>query len=423
MRKFLPLNQIFDRRLSANVASLYLARATGILVPLAMLPLLARLLEPGEFGLMLLALALGMWIVQIVEYGYDLSATRRLSRTGWSGPGWKIFAWETLLGQSLLAAACLAATLLLALLAGPFMDAPALALLAWLYGALAGLAPRWYFYAREDLTGFNAVSILSRIAGAALSIVLAAIFATAQAVMTGYAVGSTLLLLWSFAKILPEIRGSSASLRAGLGSLRDGFGIFVFKLSKITYSLGGVSIAGLAYPPATLAPYAAADRLVRAGLNLGLAFSIAYYPRLTHLIETDRAAAARLALTLSVLAIGTTTLGAALVSFQSPFLVRLILGEAYGAAAPLLSMLVWVAPLSMAQYCLGTQWLLPLGKDRSFSAITLCCALLYLVMAALAAGHGLEALILANIVAELILCLALAFYALIEASRTRRVPV
>lgn len=406
-----PIRQTVGRalrgRLAANLLAIYLARAANIIMPLALIPIMARTLEPTVFALTLVGQAIGLWIVQLVEYGYDFSATRRLAREDWSQPGWKQIVADTLTGQVFLAVACLIGTMAFFVLIAGFNVHPAILLLAWAYGAMAGATPRWYYYAREEIALFTTVTIMGRAAGMAVSVVGAVLFASGELVMLGYTLGSAIGLGWTLRAVLPKLSGCRWSLAGGLSTLREGAGVFVFKLSKMFYSLGGVTAAGIFAPVAAVAQYAAADRLVRAGINLTVSFTIALFPRLSRLVETDMAAARRLFLIILAFAVGTTSIAAVVVSVFAEPIVLIILGPNYVEAAGLLAVLIWVAPLNLLQYCLGTQWLLPLGLDRPFSIIISVCAVAYAMMALFGLQYGVAGLAYANLAAEALLAVAL----------------
>lgn len=412
--------RIFGSRLAANLLAIYVARMVNIIIPLAMIPIFARVLDPAVFGLTLLAQALGLWVVQVVEYGYDFSATRLLSRADWEKDDWKLVVRDTLMGQNALVVLCFVGAAGFYFAFEGFSSAPLMLLFAWAYGAMAGYTPRWYFYAREELAGFTIVSILGRAVGAVVSIVAALTTRSGEGVMFGYALGSLIPLAWCLVIIQPQVNHLPWNLRAGVETLREGAGIFVFKISKMAYSLGGVTVVGIVAAPTVLAQYASSDRLVRAGINLVVSFTIAIFPRLSRLVEIDRVAARRLFLLIIGGAVGAMTSSAIIVTVFSEPIVRIILGPGYEAAAPILAILIWVAPLNMYQYCLGTQWMIPLGMEKAFSVIIAIAAVFYVALALWAVQRGGEWLAMSNVAAEFVLCLALTLYVV---ARGRRAAV
>ncbi|MCL6577734.1 oligosaccharide flippase family protein, partial [Kyrpidia sp.] len=64
-----------------NVLALYGVNIANYFFPLITVPYLARVLGPEEWGMVAFAQAFGQYINLVVEYGFDLSATREVART------------------------------------------------------------------------------------------------------------------------------------------------------------------------------------------------------------------------------------------------------------------------------------------------------------------------------------------------------
>ena len=65
-----------------HLAWVYLIAAAGLVIPLATIPYLARVLGPAAGGRVLGAQAVATSLVAIVEFGFNLSGTRRVARQG-----------------------------------------------------------------------------------------------------------------------------------------------------------------------------------------------------------------------------------------------------------------------------------------------------------------------------------------------------
>src|SRR5271156_4405241 len=63
-----------------NVIALYGVQACTYALPLLTFPYLARVLGPSGWGVVVFAQAIGMVIASVVEYGFDISASRETSR-------------------------------------------------------------------------------------------------------------------------------------------------------------------------------------------------------------------------------------------------------------------------------------------------------------------------------------------------------
>src|SRR5258708_12091249 len=63
-----------------NVIALYGVQAATYALPLLTFPYLARVLGPSGWGIVVFAQAIGAVIASVVEYGFDISASRETSR-------------------------------------------------------------------------------------------------------------------------------------------------------------------------------------------------------------------------------------------------------------------------------------------------------------------------------------------------------
>src|SRR5262249_7524714 len=67
--------------LFGNAGALFAGQAIGLVVPLLVVPYLARVLGPAGWGPVLAAQGLANWLILIFEFGFDLSGTRAVART------------------------------------------------------------------------------------------------------------------------------------------------------------------------------------------------------------------------------------------------------------------------------------------------------------------------------------------------------
>ena len=152
---------------------------------------------------------------------------------------------------------------------------------------------------------------------------------------------------------------------AGLKALREGSSIFACRAWSGLYIQGNALIlAGLA-GPSIVAFFGGAERIIRAAINLLQPLTQAFLPRISYLHAADPPSAWRMTRRALV---GVTLLGAAMgvVAFvAAPILVRVLLGDGYGAAIAVLRLLSALPVLIAANTVLGLYWALPFGHERA----------------------------------------------------------
>ena len=77
----------FRSKLAGDAGTLFVAHVLGLVVPFITVPYLARVLRPEGFGLLIFAQSFGLWLALVIEFGFDLSGTRGISRRSCSPRG------------------------------------------------------------------------------------------------------------------------------------------------------------------------------------------------------------------------------------------------------------------------------------------------------------------------------------------------
>ena len=146
-----------------NVIALYGVQACTYALPLLTIPYLARVLGPSGWGVVVYAQAIGAVIACVVEYGFDISASRETSLHR-SDPGRLSELISGVLGaKSLLSLLCIAG----ALFCRRFIQevAPSSALFWWstIWGVCQGINMLWFFQGLEQMKLASALEIAGKI--------------------------------------------------------------------------------------------------------------------------------------------------------------------------------------------------------------------------------------------------------------------
>ncbi len=354
--------------LARNTAALYGVHAANLLLPLVMIPFLARVLRPEGWGLVVFAQSFAAWLGLLVEYGFQLSATRMVA-TSRAEPERLRRVVAGVQGAKLLLVLILTIGALLAYLFIPtFQQYPIYLFWAWVLAIAQGATPFWYFQGVERMGAVARLELSARAAATIAVLLVVRSPADGWMVLCFNAAAGLLWVTIGTRWIYREVPFERPSFGASLRALREGVAIFAFRTASGLYMQASAFILGLLSSAATVAYFAGAERVIRAAIGIIQPVSHAVYPRLTHLVRQDRAAAGRL-LRLSTVLISGMGLAVGIVALiAAPLLVQLLLGPGYEAAVPVLRALSLLPPIVAIATALGIQWALPMGFDRQMLA-------------------------------------------------------
>ena len=392
----------------ANFGALLGGHALGIIVPLFTIPYLARVLRPEGWAPVLIAQALASWMILLLEYGFDLSATRAVAHARAGDSEIAHIVWGVQGAKLLLVPVALALLALMYVVLPSLESTRQLALWTCLYALLRGMNPMWFFQGLERVRGAVAIDSGSKVAGAI------GVFVFVHAPNDGWKV---LALQAAFACVsltlltvrLGKLVKPSWSLAASRQALHASWPLFAFRASSTLYMQANTVMLGVFATPLAVAAYGGAERIVRAAINLLEPVTRLLLPRISFLSASNpREAALLLRRAFLILGLGSAT-GAMIMSLGAPLLVRVLLGNGYESAVPVLRWLVLLLPIITVATVLGNFWALPLKRDRALLVVTLGAGvtnllLAYLLLPTLAA-MGMTAAVLC---AELLVMLSLA---------------
>jgi Membrane protein involved in the export of O-antigen and teichoic acid len=396
------------RSLAGNIGALVGAQAVSLVVPLLTIPYLARTLRPEGWASVLVAQALGAWLVLLLEYGFDLSATRDVAQARQTPDVMRAVVAEVQ-GAKLLLVPVAALVGIVALVVVPGLRGE-MRLLLWAvaFAVLRGLNPLWYFQGMERVRGAAAVDAGSK-AAAALSVFL---FVHRPAdgwrVIALQAVFAGLSLALLTRLMAREVRMRIATPRDAWLALRRASGVFgVRAASGFSVQANTLVLAAIS-GGTTVSYFGGAERIVRASINLFQPLTQALLPRISFLSVADPARA-RVAIRKCLAFVG--GLGALFGSVAfvaAPLLTRVLLGPGYDAVVPVLRVLAPLPLLVGIDTVLGLYWAVPFGHERAFLVAVAVGGAANIGFALLAVPRlGAAGMALAVVAAELTVSIAL----------------
>ena len=370
-----------------NILALYGVRLANQLLPIVVIPYLARVLGPTGWGLVAFAQAFAMYGIVAVEYGFELAGTRAVARERDSARRLGQLVTGILMVQALIAGVIALVAFGVQSFVPQFRDEPLLLLAALAFAVIQGLNPLWYFTGQERLPLIATIDTVGKI------IATAAIFILVQApgdgwiVLACHAAAAALTTAVGYAMVLREVRPGRLSVALIGETLRLGFSMFLMRISVLMHTAGNAFLLGLLVPPQFVAFFAAGEKLCRPAAWLLQPINVALLPRLSNLIGQSPDEAKRLAgLTILLMAAVGLIFGGAL-AVAAPWLVALMFGPDYAAAVPVMRVMALIVPLIVLNAALISQWLVPHGLDRSLNVVIVSATALNLGLALLLVPH------------------------------------
>jgi PST family polysaccharide transporter len=367
--------------LAHNVIALFGTQIAAYAFPLATVPYLARVLGPSRWGLVAYSQAFALYISMVIDFGFQLSATRQVARARDHRGQVEQLVAGVMGAKAVLTFVCLVGVAALAPFLSAFRGNEIYLWAGTLSGVVQGFSFLWFYQGMERMKTSSGIDICGR------AVATLAIFAFVRsrddawkvlAVQCVCNAGVTFSLLYLGAR---ELRFSRPTLALTSRALRDSASMFLFRSAVSLYTTGNALILGTVAGPVAVGFYSGAERINKAFLGLLSPVSQAIYPRLSRLMSSDPSKSIALArISLGVM-FGGSTIVAGVLYLASPVIVRVALGPGYERAIPVMRVLTILLPAIATSNVLGIQWMLPLGMDRIFNKIIISAGLLNLCLA------------------------------------------
>jgi polysaccharide transporter, PST family len=380
-------------RLLANASSLLVLQAANYLLPLLILPYLVRTLGTENYGLMAFAQAFAIYFVVLVDYGFNLSATRRIAiHREDRGRVSEIYSAAMTARALLLLAGALLFVLIVAAVPR-FRLEWSLFLAAFVMVIGHAAFPPWLFQGMERMKYITIANVGSK-AAAVVAIfllvreptdyVLATALQSAGFVLAG-------LIGLAAARFAIGVRFQLPSRQALRTTFVEGWQVFVSQVSVSLFGNTNVFILGLFASPTVVGQFAIAEKIIRAVIGLSVPVSGAIYPMVSALFHQSQEAA--LAFLRRVARIGGLVFlgvsGALLVG--ADLAVLLVTGEPNPSISLLVRVMAFLPLTVFIDNLYGVQILLNLGMERQFTR-AIVSAGLFSLAAALLVVPALQAL-------------------------------
>jgi PST family polysaccharide transporter len=356
-------------RVVGNAASLISLQAVGYVLPLVTVPYLLRVLGPERFGLIAFSQAVMAYFVTLNDYGFNLSATRELAICR-GDRRLKSELYSSVM--AIKAVLCLISLLILwglVLYLPRFHANSAVFYASFLIVVGNMLFPVWFFQGIEKLYW---ISVVNMAAGVAFTLatfievrtssdyVLAAFIQSGGRLLAG--ILGTFIIFSS-----EDIEISFPTFAQTWRRLVDGWHLFLSQISVSLFMSSITVVLGLFRGMAEVGYFSAASKVLNVGQAVMGAIGQAMYPHVCSLAERSRAAAIAY-LRKALLFVGAISMaGGVLVFVFAVPIIRIVMGQKYMAAVPILRFMSAIPFVCALNNIYGTQAMLNFGMKREFT--------------------------------------------------------
>ncbi|WP_230460885.1 flippase [Yersinia enterocolitica] len=376
--------------LRRNIFSLLLLQGSNYIIPLLTLPYLTRVLGVEGFGVYSLTLSLAQYFVILIDFGFNLSASKKIAEHQ-DDPEYisKIF-FETLISKSIL---CLVSIVIVVLLLATNSHAVIQRELIYTVLMLIGttLMPVWFFQGIEKLSVVTNLMIVAKLSMLPLFFIFVDNDADVKyAVMIQSSmnlVAGIIAIIYIYRKKLVRVVGFS-NLRVSY-TLKDSFPIFCATLSISLYTMSTTIIIGIFSNVYEVSIFTAADRVKGAILGVFLVLGNAFYPRINSLLVNKKEEAYALIKKIFYWQGALCIIITIFVIAFSKLITRIMFGHEYSEVSTLLILFSPVYLLVIQSTVLGNYILLPHGHKTSYTILPMVSAVIHIPLCAyLASKYG-----------------------------------
>jgi polysaccharide transporter, PST family len=404
--------KFFSHGLVQNVIALYGVQACTYLLPVLTFPYLARVLGPSGWGRVVFAQLIGSVVAVVVEYGFDISASRETSRHRDEPRQLARLISGVLGAKGLLAVLAVCGALIFRELSHHLSASKLLFWMGTIWGVFQGINMLWYFQGLERMRLASVLEISGKVVATLSIFVLVRRPEDGWKVMAAQCIGCAVAHGITVVLAYREVGFAWPTPRAVWQALRMGGSMFLFRAAQsMSGSINGL-VLGSVTSLAVLGEYAGAERLSRVFQQGMWPVNQALYPKLTHQMENNTGDPMK-TVRLSIIFLGGLGLLFGLILFSAaPLLVHLVLGSAFQNSVPALRIFALWIPLIALSTVMIFQLLLPNGLDNQFNLVTVIASLIGIGCSVLLAPRlGAAGIAWSAVISQLFTLIAFAFIA------------
>lgn len=411
--------------LKKNITYLFVVQIANYLLPLITIPYISRTLGVDNYGWVEFAQTVSLYFLAIIDYSFDLTATRKLARIRDDKEQTKEYFNTIFFTKLLLFLAATALFMGLMLSVPKFQEYPLLMTVA--FGVNLGLLllPIWFFKGIEKLGIVALANFFIKLVFTGL------IFWVVQSeddmvwVPLSSLIGQILVALVTLRlafRHMPGLKLHWPQWSLIQDALKEGFYVFGSSVANRVYSYGNVILLGFLVSETSLGLYSAANKLIVVAQTV--LFAPLYGALFPHISSTVKKGMSFFSQQIkrAALLMGSINLVVVILFWLlTPFIIQMLFGAEYAGASDLLRIMV---PLIYASGFINIflyQGILNLDADKLFFKLVVAIGLLSLVLNyLLIINFDVEGAAYSRLIIEVLLALlAFFFYRNVKAKKLK----
>jgi len=375
------INSAEKRRLFTNFTSLSILQFGNYLLPLITFPYLVRVLGVEKFGLISFAVAFINYFIIITDYGFNLSATREIALMRSEREKVSALVTAVLLIKLLLFLISFICFLLIVFSFPKFSQDWAIFLIS--FGMVLGqvLFPIWLFQGLEQMVFITIFTLLGKVFFTVLIFIfvqrsadflLVPLINSLSSILTG-----GVALYYAYKKFSLRVRTDLLVIK---NAWQTSTPFFLSHLAISAYTISTPFLLGLLAGNQAVGYFSGAEKIVLAFRRIYTPLSQVLYPFISAKMNDNQRDGWKIVKKVSGYVSAITFFISALIFFGATTIVKVILGENYLAAIPVLKIIALLPFLISLSNLAGIQFMLPLKMEREFLRIVFVAGFINLLL-------------------------------------------
>ena len=376
------------KSLKENFILLYGVHFSIYLLPLFLVPYLARILGESSWGEVLFAQSIAIYIALIIEFGFGISGTKNISVNRSNMEKIASIFSNIISCQILIALSLILIFITILLFIKPTGNLN-IYYSSLIMGVFQGLIPLWFFRGLEEMRSVAFLQITSKILAVILIILLVKESSDNWIVIACFAFSNFVSYVLSIVYTINNFNIHSIKIKKVKRMFIEGLNLFWVRAGATLFTEGNIIVVGLFMSNQIVGNFGSALKIINAAKALLNPAGDVLFPRISNLVKNQHDNSLSL---IKKSLIGMSLIGiilSLLFYIGSEVIVSALLGEDYIQSSlhlKILSPLLIIVALSLV---LGSQWLISHNYEKIFSRIILICGLVNILVSYSIAYNGL----------------------------------